>query len=54
MLPSEAVATLQLHTPSVGGEGDMLLVPSAQGQLLFIFRILSFHFTYKGLECILF
>ena len=29
MLPSEAVATLQLHTPSVGGEGDMLLVPSA-------------------------
>ena len=54
MLPSEAVATLQLQRPSVGREGDMLLVPSAQGQLLFIFRILSFHFTYKVLECILF
>ena len=34
MLLSEAVATLQLQRPSVGGESDMLLAPFAQGQFL--------------------
>ena len=53
MLPSEAVATLQLQRLSVDVESDKLLVPFAQGQflpfclftfahfiLLFIIRIL--------------
>ena len=45
MLPSEAVATLQLQGLSVDVESDMLLVPFAQGQFLpfCLFYICSFH-----------
>ena len=45
VLPSEAVATLQLQRLSVDVESDMLLVPFAQGQFLpfCLFYICSFH-----------
>ena len=45
MLPSEAVATLQLQRLSVDVESDKLLFPFAQGQFLpfFLFYICSFH-----------
>ena len=45
MLPSEAVATLQLQRLSVDVESDMLLVPFAQGQFLpfCLFYICSFY-----------
>ena len=45
MLPSEAVAALQLQRLSVDVESDKLLVPFAQGQFLpfCLFFLCSFH-----------
>ena len=45
MLPSEAVAALQLQRLSVDFESDKLLVPFAQGQFLpfCLFYLCSFH-----------